>query len=223
MTARSPRGGRLAFKYGDLGVDQSMDAYYMRDALANAALHCADEAGAPGLANFVAPKASLIPGTPAQYLLASTTTDVNVWYPIATCGPYSMPVFSDGTPYLIRVQLFGASQTGDPVDFAVRAGLLTELGTEYGGGTDGDGIQFSPITSTTPVAASPLVPVSDLITLSAASMLGSRVPMPTLDDTGGDSIDVAVFQIYVRVWGRCTGKGADHARLYGLHAAAFVG
>jgi len=218
MTARSPRGGRRDFPATFFDGASDLDAYIARDVLANDLLHCADEGGAPCFANWVAPKAALIPGTPAQYLTSSSGADDPAeWYPITLEQVHSLPVFADSlTPYKIRVAVLGMSGLGNPCDFAV-------CFAGYRPGED-NSMVFNSTTSAVPVWLTPSGG-TDILTITPAALSRMLTSYRTLDDTGGVRCDVPVFSLTARVWGRCTtaGKGPYEARLYGLQLAAFVG
>ena len=218
MTARGPRGGRRDFPVTAFDGDSSLDMYLVRDALVNNALHCADEGGAPVHASWMAPKSSFFGGL-TQSIAAAALSDGSIYWPITTLGPWSIPVFSDGRPYVLRVELYAASASGSACDFAVRVGQLADIGAAYGG-SGGDGFAITGVTSTSPIK----ITSTNLITISPEIARASRATLATLDDTGGTPVSVTSYNLYARVWGRgSAGKAQDDARLYGWHFASYVG
>lgn len=221
MTASSPYVGRRLGPASFFDTDSDLDAWAVRDLVCNNTLHAADEGPADVWVNFVAADSGLISGNPRQHVLGDIS-DVDLWFRLATLGPFQLSAFATDRPYLLRVRLLGATTSGgSAVSFAVSVGHVGTL-ADVGYATGFNAVEFASTSSSTPAWLSPSTPASGLVTLSTDELRSSLVAEATTDDSAGVPVDVQVHEVLVHVWGKTTNLAAN-AALYGLHVAQYVG
>jgi hypothetical protein len=225
MTATSPRGGRRDFPATFFDGNSDVDSYIVRDALANNALHCADEALACHYINWTAVDGSLLSGNPQTTLTPRSSIAASRFMPITVEGPFSLPVWSNFDSYRLRVALRGAATGGGTATFALAitpsvpspSDALADLSEIAELGSNRADFSTS---SSTPAWLTPTP--GDLITLPENLVRACEVERVTLDDLSGLSTSVAVFQFYVTVWGKISNTSTT-AVVHGLHVAGYVG
>lgn len=227
MTARSPYVGRRLFSAADLfDAESALGAASVRDTVFNNALHAADMCGGH-LVSWVALDTSLISGNPRTYMTPTDTgARSNRWCSIGAFGPFSIPHYASGRPYLLRLRVLGAASTGSAsCSFGFTIGdiaSVTELDETFF--DDAPALHTDTTTSTTPIVLTTYdatAAPTDLIRLSdVSSIYTSR---STLDDTSGRSVTVDIAEFVIRCWGKSTAVLSALPRLYGLHVGVFVG
>jgi hypothetical protein len=213
----APRGGRRLFDSSLYDGLSPIGAMSFRDDLVNNALHAADEGNAKVLCCWTAPDSSLITGTPATYMSGDLEA-TSVWYRMATCGPYGLSVFADGTPYTLVVEVLAASSAASAVKVAVQVGQRVDVPTEieYGSGLNS---QEWTTSSTTPAW---LTSVSGSNLVVPTIDAWRETARPTTDVPSGEPREIVQCEIYVHIFGYGTVAVAE-PRVHGLLVREFVG
>jgi len=223
-----------AFPVAREAGNEVMDAYTIRDELANSALHAADESLAGVWCNWVVPVASLFSVAKASGPIVTDTPTASLteWYPLTCDGPFDLPIWEDATPYKLRVRLRGATASaGTAVTFGITIGPNEgAVGITYTADLGGTGTARALFNATTSATRAWLTPSSgsDLVTLTTEQIAFARSRSPrrtfdTLDTSSGVAVPVRCTPVYVRVWAKAAATGPQLAQLSGLHVALYVG
>lgn len=212
MTSSAPKFGRINAPASVLSSGRALDAFFVRDVIANNALHCADQAPAVVLSNWVVPTSTLFATNPTLYVADSAARGVDEWTPLYV-SDVVMPQRSSGAGYTARVELLGAtSNAAATASFRVR--FVAEGAS--------DGVHAALTFTTSSTTAAWLSAASNTIAVGADVAEGASRARETYDDAGGTPVSVAV-SIPRLVVDAKTSSSSGVARLYGLHVALYGG
>lgn len=220
----SPLVGRRRFPPTKLDAQRPVSAHLARNVIANNVLHYADTK-CDHWVNWVAPKPARVGGTNTQ--LYRTPAPVSAsWARTAIWGPFRVTRRSDGTPYPVRMELFGSSSgAGTNVEFALA--VMSDVPSGSLGAVEdpsflgGRGVAFVATSSATPawLAAA----AGDKIFVPSYEVASARRRRSTLTDTGGTPTEVACHEVYVVAYTKSANPAVATPRIHGAHVSQYVG
>lgn len=218
----SPLGGRLLGNIYGLTQYTPVGAAIARDFAVNNLLHFADEYAQVRVA--WTPTVTTYSGGTGYLTGRTSALSVNIWYPIASYGPFPIALREDGRSYRLRVRIAGASSGGHAVKFRLVLAPQSEAPARVTQSLDSI-YETATTTSSTGAwltGASVLSSLATQVQATSEETSAWITTTSTLTDLAGDDTGASQCLVSCAIYGS-TANVASIPRLHGVYAAEWIG